>query len=109
MPPVDVKAFYDEINAEYDFNTGLYTVPCKGHKADVIGFRMTTGSFFGVSQNHYVIDLDLPNGKCVLAVESNSGSNYESSDVVFGTPAARAFCWQVDLEQNTLQAFEHRK
>jgi len=84
-PSKDVDQIIKITNADYDFSTGLYTVPCSSVK-DVPALTFTvSGVDLQVPATEYITDLELGDGNCALGLE------YNDDDAPFGWLLGDAF------------------
>jgi hypothetical protein len=81
--------------------TGMFTVSCKLNQMSNFFFDIN-GSKVGIPGSAFVLDMDLDDSQCILAIEKSEASE---NTYVWGKVIARSMCWQIDFEQNTIQGF----
>ncbi|KAI6170881.1 Peptidase A1 domain-containing protein [Aphelenchoides bicaudatus] len=92
------------INPEYSWDYGVYTVDCS--QANTLQDWVFTfqGVDFRVPAKDYLLDIQLPNNKCVLAF-SRVRDDYTLSKYVLGSPFLRNFCttYSFTVEEVSIQ------
>ncbi|KAI6177405.1 hypothetical protein M3Y97_00903500 [Aphelenchoides bicaudatus] len=90
LGPTDaVDSVASQSGATYDFNVGLYTLPCDSAKSLPDLIFTVNGVDLKVPGNEHVLDLELPNGYCALGVESRDGGDL---DWILGDAFIRSYC-----------------
>jgi len=94
------STLYKMINPQYDFSLMLLTVPCSSAPSlsDII-FTIG-GKTFAVPSKNYVVDLEIGNGNCALAI----GQNDPDLLPVFalGNPFLRSFCVVYNVDRTAV-------
>lgn len=80
---------------------GLFTVPCNATNTLYKLHFKQDDFYIAVDPEHYVIDLDLGNGKCALALGA-SDSSIHQEDYILGTPAIRSNCMSFDSQSQNI-------
>jgi hypothetical protein len=93
------------LNAEYDYEDGIYTVNCSQVASFPDMVFHLTGVQYNVSSSLYTWKYTTLDGSdnCMLLLTEN----YDS-DWIFGTPFLRAQCHAFDLEHNIVAFAEHK-
>jgi len=108
LPSADLKGIFDIVDPTYDWDTGLYTVDCSSIDS-ISALYIAFSSYLKVPATNWIVDLDLEDKQCALALELTSYSLYSGEDYVFGTPVYRSQCLVADLEYNSILAYDHIK
>lgn len=101
LPKDEYDVVYKAINPQLDYDTQLLVTPCSNAgKLPEFEFSIN-GRGYKVPSTEYVVDLELPNGNCAVAI----GPNYDI-DVqpkwVLGTPFLRQHCIVVDWDKKRI-------
>ncbi|KAI6238439.1 CRE-ASP-1 protein [Aphelenchoides fujianensis] len=70
-PTDDLNAIVAASNADYDGQYGLYVVDCNAPKSLPDLVFTVSGQQLNVPATEYVVDLELDDGKCALAIDEN--------------------------------------
>lgn len=93
-PYDDVDQIVSLSGAEYDFNTGLYTVDCTAAK-DLATLVFTVNKKdLTIPGIEHVVDLELDDGKCALGVDYGFGFDF---DWLLGDSVIRTYCTIYDV------------
>jgi len=76
-PSDDVDQIISLSGAEYDFNTGLYTVDCNKAKKLVDLVFTVNKKPLTIPGTEHVVDLELGDGKCALGVDYGFGFDFD--------------------------------
>ncbi|KAI6214514.1 hypothetical protein M3Y94_00277300 [Aphelenchoides besseyi] len=98
-PDEDVQAIIDASNADYDFESGLYTVPCDSAKnLDDLVFTIS-GKEIRIPGNEHVVDLELGDNSCALGIDFGFGFDF---DWLLGDSFIRTQCNIYDVGNNQI-------
>jgi hypothetical protein len=94
-PQADIAAIVKQTKAQYDFEDGLYYVPCT--QTGLPDITLTIGGMkYTIPSTEYVIDLELGNGNCALTVfDFEGGGMYPSW--ILGDTFIRTYCNVYDI------------
>ncbi|KAI6224013.1 Aspartic peptidase family and Aspartic peptidase domain-containing protein [Aphelenchoides besseyi] len=94
---------HDAIQPDYDYDLDLYTTPCNNAgKFDDLVFTVG-GVDLRVSSKHYILDLGLGTGQCVLAINTY---NKFTAVYVLGLPFLNNYCVKFSID-NTSISFQN--
>ncbi|KAI6170856.1 Peptidase A1 domain-containing protein [Aphelenchoides bicaudatus] len=109
MPLADLLVIFNIMLPNYDWSTGLYTIPCDkiDEKATLdLGFDGAVVEY-SIDPVNFIVDLDLDDGQCAIAMEVEDELIYPIETHVFGTPLFRQFCVTIDLDANSIILYDH--
>jgi len=101
FPDKVYDAVFKLVNPTYDWDYGLYTVSCAKISTLPDWVFRFSGMDFAVPSSQYIIDVELPNGNCVVAfsrIEYSSKNPY-----TLGAPFLRQFCTTYSIDKNHVQ------
>ncbi|KAI6170619.1 Peptidase A1 domain-containing protein [Aphelenchoides bicaudatus] len=87
----DITAVYNKLNPEYDWHFGLYTLDCKNRETSSSLFFQMNGVVFEVKASEFILDLELPDSKCALAIDQLN-EHVMDKDYLLGSPFIRSYC-----------------
>jgi len=88
-----------ETNANYDYDSGSYTVDCNAQLPDL---KLTIGGqVYTIPKVEYVIDLNLGGGKCALALMGQDSAGYGPAWIL-GDTFIRSYCQVYDIGQKRI-------
>jgi len=93
-PDSDVSQIISQSGADYDFNTGLYTVDCKSAKNLPDLVFTVNGKKLTIPAVEHVVDLELGDGTCALGVDYGFGFDF---DWLLGDSVIRTYCTIYDV------------
>jgi len=93
-PSNDIDQIITISGADYDFNTGLYTVDCDAASSLPDLVFTVSGKKLNIPGSEHVTDLELGDNKCALGVDYNFGFNF---DWLLGDAVIRTYCTIYDV------------
>ncbi|KAI6170612.1 hypothetical protein M3Y97_01133700 [Aphelenchoides bicaudatus] len=110
FPASAAQKIYELTNTTNNFHldTGLYIIKCD-QKTSFQHIRIVGagGKDFIIYKEHFIVDIGLGDGNCVLALEM-SDFGYSNDVFVFGIPLFRRYCVKVDTENNILSLLNQK-
>jgi hypothetical protein len=94
-PQADINGMIAATGAQYDFENGVYTVPCSKKGLPDMVFTIG-GKKYNIPQVEYVLDLQLGNGNCVITAFSMDGGGF-GPDWILGDTFIRTYCNVYDI------------
>ncbi|KAI6238481.1 Protein CBR-ASP-1 [Aphelenchoides fujianensis] len=90
-PTDDLNAIVEAANAYYNGQYGLYVVDCDAPKSLPDLVFTVNGQQMNIAATEYVVDLELDDGKCALAIDENFDDK-DDFDWLLGDPFIRSHC-----------------
>jgi hypothetical protein len=98
-PSDAVDAIIAASNAQYDFQSGLYVVPCKDAKNLPDLVFTVSGTDLKIPATEHITDLELGDGNCALGVDYGFGFDF---DWLLGDSFIRTYCNVYDVENERI-------
>ncbi|KAI6234798.1 Asp-1 [Aphelenchoides fujianensis] len=98
VPDTELRRIFGTLNPSYDQDLQIYHIPCKNaYMAPDISLTIG-GVEYTVPGTDYILDLDLTDGECVVALD-----DWDADDTwVLGVPFMQAVCTQVDFQNHVV-------
>ncbi|KAI6240360.1 Asp-1 [Aphelenchoides fujianensis] len=98
VPDTELRRIFSTLNPSYDQDLQIYHIPCKNtYMAPDISLTIG-GVEYTVPGTDYILDLDLADGECVVALD-----DWDADDTwVLGVPFMQAVCTQVDFQNHVV-------
>jgi hypothetical protein len=90
LPADEYEAVMNAINPDYDTPTNLLVVKCDSHLPDLT-FVVEGGQTLTVTQHQYLLNMDLPDNNCAVAIGQQLPT-FMASDFILGNPFLRTYC-----------------
>jgi hypothetical protein len=99
LPYNTFLALYNDVQPNYNFDYGVYTVDCS--QADSLPDWVFTigGKDYAVPASAYVVDLALPDGQCAWSAQDSWDS---TTPVVLGYVFNNLFCIKMDIDNQAI-------